>query len=130
MIRYLIPLMLVLSSCSSTPDTSYTEFRKVLAFQNTKLHQKLASDPKFKFLSFTLDDYKKLMAEQSPNLLKQIEAFDEVQLGTAPYVFVICMKSAKNNILICDNSKSPMVDRIKTIAPLPDMKKTMDEIRG
>lgn len=121
---------LMLSCATGASDPSDKEFRQIFADENHRMYQTLMTVSGFKFREFNLEDYRFRMQKQNPDLLKQINSFDEVQLGTSPRAFVVCVKSIARNVAVCDNGSTAFVDRIKVDKPLPDLQKLMDEIRG
>lgn len=131
-VSLMVSLMIVfVSACASRPkDPSHGEFRRTLANENIFLHKKLELERDFQFLSFTLDQYYTRMSKQNPDLVREIKRFDEIKFGTAPRSFVICVRSKRDQLVICDNSSTPSIDRVKYKQPVPDLNKLMDEIRG
>ncbi|PWU12999.1 MAG: hypothetical protein C5B49_15265 [Bdellovibrio sp.] len=53
----------------------------------------------------------------------------EMNFGVSPQTFVVCVRSIKDSISICDNSYTAQLDRVKPAANT-DLKKLMDGIRG
>lgn len=81
-------------------------------------------------MSFGESAYREKMRAQDPGLYRELEKFDELKVGSSPSSFVVCVKSVKENIAICDNSGTAVVDRVKVTRPLPELETLMDEVRG
>lgn len=128
--KFLVLSMVILfSGCThGGKDPTYADFRKAWAMENRALHEKLKSNPMFRFPSYTKDQYMVDMHHQNSKIVDTVKSFEMIELGTSPSAFVICVKS--KDIAMCDNSLSPVVDRIKMGGELPDLKSLMDQVRG
>jgi hypothetical protein len=121
--------MISLVGCASKSiDPTSSDFRSRLAEENHQLHTSLTK-AHFDFLHMTKEQYFELLAKEDKNLVNEIKNFDEVILGTSPAAFVICMKSVKAGISICDNGYTAQLDRVKMNKDI-NLTKLMDEIRG
>lgn len=81
-------------------------------------------------MSFGESAYREKMSAQNPDLYRELQKFDELKLGSSPSSFVVCVKSIKDNIAMCDNSATGVMDRVKVETPLPDLNSLMDQVRG
>ncbi|PWU22230.1 MAG: hypothetical protein C5B49_01220 [Bdellovibrio sp.] len=129
----LVPVLLsaaLLPACATSGgyDPTYSKFRIVLAEENFKLGRKLTSSHA-DFLKLTKDEYLASMRIQNSALVRELLSFDEMIFGVSPQTFVVCVRSVKDTISICDNSYTAQPDRVKPTANT-DLKKLMDEIRG
>ncbi len=132
MIALLILMLTAGCASPSAPKATgdFKDFRSEFALANRKLHESLKFTTGFSFMSFGESAYREKMREQNPELYRELETFDELKVGSSPSSFVVCVKSVKENIAICDNSGTSVVDRVKVTTPLPDLQTLMDEVRG
>lgn len=134
-LRAICILGVMATGCATAPrgpkaSGDFKDFRTEFALANRKIHESLKFTPGFSFMSFGKDAYRAKLKAQNPALDRELDSFDEVVVGTSPSSFVICVKSLKEKIAICDNSGTAVVDRVKVTNPLPELRELMDEVRG
>lgn len=126
--RLLLAVFLLSAGCAHR-DKTLADFRQVWGMENRRLHETLRKRQGFYFPKYTKEDYLADMDKQNKDLATFIRSsFEQVELGTASSVFVICVKS--EDVAMCDNSMTAFVDRIRMNDTKIDLLKLMDEIRG
>lgn len=129
MIRILFFITVISAVSCAHRDKTFSEFREVWGMENRRLHETLRKRPGFHFPEYTKQLYLADMEKLNKDLAKFIRSsFEQVEVGTASSVFVVCVKS--ENVAMCDNSMTAFVDRIRMEDTNIDLIKLMDEIRG